>query len=122
MKESFAETVVRLIRSIPKGKVASYGQIAKLAGKPQGSRGVAWILHSLSEARALPWHRVLNSQGKISFPEGSALHAKQKRLLKKEGVVFSSSGQLDLELYQWKKRERAGKKSRNQPRMFSDEK
>ncbi|MBX3041013.1 MAG: MGMT family protein [Bdellovibrionaceae bacterium] len=122
MKESFAKAVTRLIAAIPEGKVASYGQIAKLAGKPQGSRGVAWVLHSSSETHHLPWHRVLNSRGRISFPEGSALYMKQKRLLKKEGVFFSPSGELDLDLYQWKKRERAGKKSRNQPRMFSEQK
>ncbi|HRO66296.1 MAG TPA: MGMT family protein [Pseudobdellovibrionaceae bacterium] len=119
MEKTFAETVIRLIRSIPEGKVASYGQIAKLAGKPQGSRGVAWILHSSSESRELPWHRVLNSQGRISFPPGSSLHAKQKRLLQKEGVVFLKSGALDLELFQWKKRKKTAKKPRNQPRMFS---
>ena len=88
-RTDFTKKVIRLIRSIPRGKVASYGQIAKLAGKPQGSRGVAWILHSSSRAHGLPWQRVLNSQGRISFPEDSREYARQKQLLENEGVEFT---------------------------------
>jgi methylated-DNA-protein-cysteine methyltransferase-like protein len=87
-RTDFTKKVIRLIRSIPRGKVASYGQIAKLAGKPQGSRGVAWILHSSSRAHGLPWQRVINSQGRISFPEDSREYARQKQLLENEGVEF----------------------------------
>lgn len=88
MSTEFSKKVIQLIRSIPRGKVASYGQIAKLAGKPHGSRGVAWILHSSSRAHALPWQRVLNSKGRISFPEDSREYARQKKLLENEGVEF----------------------------------
>lgn len=93
-RTDFTKKVIRLIRSIPRGKVASYGQIAKLAGKPQGSRGVAWILHSSSRAQGLPWQRVLNSQGRISFPEDSREYARQKQLLENEGVEFAG-GRVD---------------------------
>jgi len=63
----FTKQVMEQIKAIPFGNVATYKQIAELAGKPQASRGVSWILHSCSTAYKLPWHRVLNSQGKISF-------------------------------------------------------
>lgn len=122
MEDSFSEKVIRLIGRIPPGTVACYGQIAKLAGKPQGSRGVAWILHSSSELHDLPWHRVLNAQGRISFPEGSVFHRKQKKLLRDEGVEFSDSGAVDLKRFQWKKRGDSTPRPRNRPRMFSNSK
>lgn len=118
MRETFSERVLKLIQKIPTGKVATYGQIAALAGKPQGSRAVAWLLHSCSESHRLPWQRVLNSKGKISFPAGSKEHRKQKMLLKDEGVVFTKNETLDLSLYQWKKAV-SKKKDQTKPQMFS---
>ncbi|KHD88731.1 MAG: DNA methyltransferase [Bdellovibrio sp. ArHS] len=114
----FSKKVIHFIQKIPLGQVATYGQIAKLAGKPQGSRGVAWILHSSSKAHKLPWHRVINSQGKISFPEASAAFKKQKALLRHEGVVFLDKNKIDLKKFQWKK-EVSKKKSLRSPRMFT---
>lgn len=99
----FSKKVINAIKKIPRGQVATYGQIARIAGKEQGSRGVAWILHSSSKAYNLPWHRVLNSKGQISFPRLTALHVKQKNLLLREGVELSDSGMIDLEEFQWKK-------------------
>jgi methylated-DNA-protein-cysteine methyltransferase-like protein len=101
-RTEFSRKVIQLIRSIPRGKVATYGQIAKLAGKPQGSRGVAWILHSSSRAYALPWQRVLNGKGRISFPEDSREYARQKSLLENEGIEFVG-GKIDLSEFLWKK-------------------
>lgn len=115
----FYRQVIRLIKMIPSGKVATYGQIAKLAGKPQGSRGVAWILHSSSDKESLPWHRVLGSQGRISFPVGTSFFRKQRRMLLSEGVDVSREGRLDLAEYQWEKKPRSLKKSPRTPRMFS---
>jgi methylated-DNA-protein-cysteine methyltransferase-like protein len=100
----FSKKVIFLIGKIPEGKVATYGQIAKLAGKPHGSRGVAWILHSSSRAYRLPWQRVLGSQGKISFPWGSPSFVRQKRLLLGEGVEFGENDRIDLKKFQWKKK------------------
>jgi methylated-DNA-protein-cysteine methyltransferase-like protein len=117
MATEFSTQVIQLIRSIPEGKVATYGQIAQLAGKPQGSRGVAWLLNSSSNAHKLPWYRVLNSKGRISFPPGSASYKKQKGLLQAEGVVFVD-GQIDLKKFGWKRKPRVNKNPR-QPRMFS---
>lgn len=119
-QSAFATKVIELILKVPKGKVATYGQIAKLAGKPQGSRGVSWILHSSSKAYKLPWQRILNSQGKISFPVGSAEFTKQKRLLVSEGIKFDEQNQIDLKTYQWSKKLRTSKVKTNKPRLFSE--
>jgi methylated-DNA-protein-cysteine methyltransferase-like protein len=100
----FTKTVIHQILKIPHGKVATYKQIAELTGKPQASRGVSWILHSCSRKYKLPWHRVLNSQGKISFDITSTNFRLQKKKLEAEGVSFSESGKLDLDKYQWKKK------------------
>ena len=102
----FTKKVIKQVHNIPFGKVATYKQIAELAGKPQGSRGVGWILHSCSTAYKLPWHRVLSSQGKISFSRKSYNFREQKKRLEKEGIVFSSEGRLNLAKFQWKKRHR----------------
>lgn len=99
----FTKKVISLIKKIPKGKVATYAQIAKLAGKPHGVRGVVWILHSSSKMNDLPWHRVINSKGRISFPAMSEQELRQKSSLKKEGVKFSDGEVIDLEIFQWKK-------------------
>lgn len=115
----FTKKVLVQIKSIPHGKVATYKQIAELSGKPQGSRGVSWILHSCSTLYKLPWHRVLNSKGRISFEPLSHNYRKQKRLLEKEGVKFSSGDQLNLKIYQWKKKPKVKKHSAKRPRLFS---
>lgn len=117
MATEFSVSVIKLIRAIPKGKVATYGQIAALAGKPQGSRGVSWILNSSAKAHNLPWHRVLGSKGEISIPKGSPYHAKQKILLQKEGVKFEN-GKIDLKVFGWKRKPKMLKRP-NSPRMFA---
>ncbi|MBL7665242.1 MAG: MGMT family protein [Bacteriovoracaceae bacterium] len=98
----FTKNVIRLIKRIPKGKVATYGQLAKLAGKPQGSRGVAWILHSSSHTQALPWHRVVNSKGCISFPAETESFIKQKARLERERIKFDNKDKISLKKFQWK--------------------
>lgn len=113
---AFAQSVIDLVKRIPRGKVATYGQIAALAGKPHGARGVGWILHACANSHRLPWQRVLNSQGRISFSPKTKEYKEQKRLLEKEGVVFLDRSKLSLEDYQWK---RFVKPKRGGPRMFS---
>lgn len=115
----FTQKVLKLISAIPKGKVATYKQIAQLAGKPQGSRGVSWILHSCSAIYKLPWHRVVNSQGKISFDRKSHNFRQQKRKLESEGVFLSPDGKLDLSQFQWKKKPKRVRTKLKQPRLFS---
>ncbi|MGX8177048.1 MULTISPECIES: MGMT family protein [Exiguobacterium] len=91
----FTLKVVQIIRSIPPGRVMTYGQVARLAGNPRAARQVARILHSLSRTEQLPWHRVLNAKGEISL-EGE----EQQLALEAEGVVFDRAGKLSLSRYQ----------------------
>ena len=102
-RTEFTKKVIQLIKAIPKGKVATYGLIATLAGKPQGSRGVGWILHSSTRGNDLPWQRVIKSGGKLSFPEMSTSYLLQKKLLEHEGVIFTN-GKVDLKTYLWGKK------------------
>jgi len=96
----FTAEVIRLIKSIPRGKVATYGQIAFLAGFYPSVRRVVWILHSCSEKEGLPWHRVVNRRGAISLKPGAGYET-QKEMLKKEGIVFDERDRIDLERYLW---------------------
>ena len=73
---------------IPKGKVITYGNLAKLAGLPNGARLAGRILCELPRGSHLPWHRVVNAQGRISLPVDSPAHAEQKQRLLKEGITF----------------------------------
>lgn len=115
----FSKKVIALIRKIPKGRVASYSQIAKLADRPSSTRAVVWILHSCSKTHSLPWHRVLNAKGKIGFSAASRHFREQKRLLKNEGVGFLENDQIDLKSYQWSKKFAKKRRNRNLPQMFS---
>ena len=96
----FTSKVIRLIKSIPRGKVATYGQIAFLAGLYPSVRRVVWILHSCSEKERLPWHRVVNRQGAISLKPGAG-YEKQREMLEREGIVFDERDRIDLERYLW---------------------
>jgi methylated-DNA-protein-cysteine methyltransferase related protein len=97
---TFSERVKMIIRGIPKGKVASYGQIAAYAGNPLGAKQVAYVLHASSKKDKLPWQRVINGKGKISLPVGAGYET-QKRLLRREGVKFGPDDVIDFEIYQW---------------------
>jgi methylated-DNA-protein-cysteine methyltransferase-like protein len=90
---------VKLVRRIPRGKVATYGQIAVLAGDARASRQVARLLHSLSDKEKLPWQRVINSRGQISLAGQSG--ERQRALLEREGVEFGLRGRVELERYLW---------------------
>jgi methylated-DNA-protein-cysteine methyltransferase-like protein len=98
--EELSARIVGLIRGVPRGKVATYGQIAALAGAPNGARRVARLLHSSSGTRGLPWHRVINSQGSISLPPGGGYEL-QLRLLEAEGVRFKA-GRVDFDRFGWR--------------------
>ena len=89
------------VRRIPRGKVATYGQIAEVAGLPRQARLVGYALHALADSTALPWHRVVNAQGKISI-RGSASGAVTQRLrLEREGVRFDAAGRVKLKEFRW---------------------
>jgi len=97
---SFHQRVIEVIKKIPRGKVATYGQIAAYAGNPRGARQVVRALHSSSRKHNLPWHRVVNSKGRISLRPGDG-YEKQKALLKEEGITFDQRDTIDLERYLW---------------------
>ncbi|MGB2697676.1 MAG: MGMT family protein [Candidatus Zixiibacteriota bacterium] len=101
MTNSFHQRVIDIIKSIPKGKVATYGQIAALEGNPRGARMVVRVLHSSSKKEKLPWHRVINSKGKISLSPGSGYEV-QKVLLEKEGIIFKQDDSIDLSRFLWR--------------------
>jgi methylated-DNA-protein-cysteine methyltransferase related protein len=89
------------VRAIPGGKVATYGQIAVMAGIPGHARLVGYALHTLEEGTDVPWHRIINARGSIS------LHAQfggllQRELLESEGVVFGPDERVSLKDYRWK--------------------
>ena len=102
----FTAAVKAAVRGIPRGRVATYGQIAALAGRERAARGVAWILHSSSEAAGLPWHRVIGGRGAISLPRGRGFE-EQKRLLAGEGIAVGRRGRIDLARHLWRPRGRA---------------
>ena len=100
MAVSFHQRVIEIIKKIPKGKVASYGQIAAMAGSPRAARQVVRALHTSSRKEKLPWHRVVNSKGQISLKKGFG-YEEQKELLESEGVTFTLNGSIDFDYYLW---------------------
>jgi len=85
-----AAAIYLALESIPPGKVITYGQLAKLAGFPGAARVAGKILCNLPEDTGLPWHRVINAQGKISLPEDSTGYKEQKQRLEAEGIEFKN--------------------------------
>ena len=97
---SFTSRAKEIIKRIPKGKVTTYGLIAAHSGNPRAARQVARILHSSSRKDNLPWHRVVNRNGQISLKHINGYEI-QKRLLQKEGVVFSRDNAIDFDVFLW---------------------
>ena len=97
----FTQRVIDLIAAIPKGNVATYGGIAAMAGSPRGARQVVRVLHTCSRKEGLPWHRVVNREGKISLSEIQG-YDRQKTLLEKEDVLFGNHDKIDLKIYLWR--------------------
>lgn len=96
--------IYAVVRRIPRGKVATYGQVARLAGLANRARQVGYALHALHGASSLPWHRVINSAGRISLPPGTGGLEQRMRLLR-EGVRVNDGFRLPLARYQWRPRE-----------------
>lgn len=91
-----------IVEQIPEGAVATYGQVAELAGFKGHARQVGYALAALSEARAedVPWHRVINAQGKVSLRTSSSGHRIQQKMLEAEGIVFQQD-RIDLRRWRW---------------------
>lgn len=100
MAQPFTMAVKRLIKQIPAGKVMTYGLVAACCGNPRAARQVARILHASSRKDQLPWHRIVNRQGRISLKPFRGYEI-QKQLLQKEGVVFASDDSIDLNRFLW---------------------
>jgi len=88
--------------SIPAGRVATYGQVAEEAGLPRRARLVGTALRHLTGDSGVPWHRVVNAQGRISDRPRPDAVTEQRTLLEDEGVVFTTSGRIDLEKFGWR--------------------
>ena len=100
MTQAFKTQVLEVIAKIPEGQVMTYGQVARVAGKPRNPRQVGEILFGLHHETDLPWWRVINSSGRIStYKVGSG--DLQKRLLEAEGIALGATGTISLERYRW---------------------
>lgn len=103
-QESRWQSFYAIIRRIPPGRVATYGQIAALAGHARHARQVGYALAALPEGSDVPWQRVVNSRGEISdrSPEAEpGTEGYQRHLLEEEGVSFDARGRIDLARYRW---------------------
>lgn len=88
------------VSEIPQGKVASYGQVAAVAGIPRGARQVGYALRHLPAQHAVPWHRVIQASGRIAFEQGTAAHREQSERLLLEDVAVVA-GRIDMQTYGW---------------------
>jgi methylated-DNA-protein-cysteine methyltransferase-like protein len=100
------ERIYAVVRRIPRGRVATYGQVAGLAGLGRNARLVGYALHALPEFSAVPWQRVINARGEISLPPAGGGHLTQRLLLERDGVEFDARGRVDLNRFGWKPRRR----------------
>ena len=103
MKISF-DAIYDVVVQIPRGRVATYGQIAELAGIARQPRRVGYALSALPKNSGVPWHRVINAKGEISVRSGGGPDPVQRRLLKQEGVIFDRAGRISLERFRWEPR------------------
>ncbi|WP_342666731.1 MGMT family protein [Terribacillus saccharophilus] len=99
MMDPFTEKVIGIIKSIPKGKVMTYGQIGEAAGKARGARQVSRILHSMSRKHNLPWHRVISADGKLKIQDEETRNEQLERLYE-EGLEILN-GRVDLKEYRY---------------------
>ncbi len=91
----------QVVAAVPKGKVCTYGDIAARAGMPGAARRVGRALKVLPSDSRIPWHRIINAGGRISFPAGSDAYERQRERLEAEGVEFKLSGAVDLAKFRW---------------------
>ena len=95
------QEIIEMVCTIPSGKVATYGLIARLVNRPRNARQVGYALAALSDDHEVPWHRVVNSKGEIKTQSKFAYQHHQRVLLEDEGVEFTIKGRVDLKLYLW---------------------
>lgn len=95
--------IYAVVRRIPRGRVATYGQIADLAGLPGHARQVGYALHALPEGSAVPWHRVVNAAGSCSLRSMPGAELTQRLLLEREGIRFDAGGRVALSKVRWRR-------------------
>lgn len=103
-RDGLYERIYAVVEAIPAGRVATYGQVAALAGIPGHARQVGYALHALPEASTVPWQRVINARGEVSARSGPDLDwvpGYQRHLLEEEGVLFDDRGRVDLARFRW---------------------
>ena len=100
------ELIYSVVRRIPRGRVATYGQVATLAGLAGHARQVGYALNALPDATAVPWHRVVNAAGRISVRAAPGGELVQQLLLEKEGVRLDARGRIPLDRLRWQPRVR----------------
>ncbi len=101
LPEDFAQRVLAVVRRIPRGRLASYGQVAELAGFPRRARQVGMVLKGLPPANRVPWHRVVNAAGYIPSRGRWWGAEEQARRLEGEGIAVDPKGNLDLRAHRW---------------------
>jgi methylated-DNA-protein-cysteine methyltransferase-like protein len=99
--DRWVQNVWQVVEGIPRGHVLTYGEVARLAGMSRAARRVSLAMRRAPRTRKLPWHRVVNAQGRIAFPTDSSGHRQQRERLEREGVVFVK-GKIDLERHGYK--------------------
>ena len=99
----FFEKVYKIVETIPVGKVATYGQIARLCGSPRAARQVGWALHVNPRPFVVPCHRVVNKSGRIAPSYAFGGEDVQRNLLLQEGVTFTDQNTVDLKKHLWEK-------------------
>ncbi len=95
------ERIYAIVSQIPRGQVATYGQVARLAGLPGQARQVGYALHALPPGRDVPWHRVVNARGVVSPRADPLYEGIQRDLLEQEGVIFGADGRIALSRHRW---------------------
>ncbi len=118
--KDYRERVFRIVRSIPGGRVMTYGQIAEILGEGYTPRTVGFVMHASDNKT--PWHRVLNAQGACSTGRIVIPHDKQQRMLEAEGVAFNERGRCDLQIYLWipKEKKSQRKAGRREATLFAN--
>lgn len=95
------DRIYAVVRRIPKGRVATYGQVASLAGLPGRARQVGYAMYALPRGTRVPWQRVINAQGRVSLRRSPGAELTQRALLEREGVRFGPGGRIALERFGW---------------------
>jgi methylated-DNA-protein-cysteine methyltransferase related protein len=103
----FRSRVAAVVRGVPAGRVASYGDVAAAVGRPGAARAVGRVLRSLPDGADVPWWRVINGRGVVSIPRSGLAAGLQRTLLEGEGIEFDEAGRVDMTRFGWLRRDPA---------------